>query len=1109
MADETTKDEKLDYTSRAEETDFISLAEDDEFKKDLVRFFSGGRYQMSPDEMRKKGFEGLTKDFIEHMRGQSWNEVTAMKDYNYVLNKDMNDQGKQAFGRLMKAWDTSQAAGTGYFDGTGDFAEAILTAPSTYVGLGSFGLGKIGSKIASKGPQVLLRRNLADMMKKNVMSNSMARSVASSAAVGATTGAIESGATSALQGETREKVIGGYEYGTKDLIADAAIGGAFGGVLGGVSGAIGGKRQKVLDEVLTERKKVFDKEAEEAAKRSLGTIGKADPKLKEEALKVVEDLDDILSAREGVKGAKLKDRLDPDRVAKGKAILAAMSDPKAAPEFESGLSVATMRSIAAASVDIMSELGIKDSERISQTVADRLRGGDIGNFTQKLTDIRKKYGLSKDEFSLIYLAEASRAGQILGFQSAIKRGAKLSEMNDINVLFSKGASSLADEDMKRISANALRNSDGSSGTVNFLRDLDAMRISFMTSQPATTMRNMRNAGILLTTDMVDEVNKALYKGVFKGDTKAIKDFLPNMTAMLRGYTFNNAEAKIVRNLMLEEMPEQSQRLYNHAMRIDVALEGNSTLAKAGRFVNLFNTASDSVLKEGMFYGSLDRQFRDQGLDMGKWLRSNKKLEDLPPGISVEKAIEAANRLTMQRDFRGDTSVTGQLTKGLSNLNRKLPFVVSGAAGIPFPRYLGNHLNMVAEYTPLVGELKSVFSVSEDKATRIARQMTGLYILTAGYTLADMRNGEVDYGSIKNELGAQEDMKPYMGATLFYLWAGDRAWRSKEGLPVTEGEALVQELKDVLGGIPDFSFDLGIIEGLAEVAMTGEVSEDFEKSLGGFLSTFTMPAAIARDVVGQMSYDQAGAPFTRDLAITDGVSTKAAGGLGMDLLKMQTTRMLPDMDFMQYTQSFNGENDIDYYRFSNPVAIGKMNPLIKQITGSVSEPPVTQLEMEMNRYNLKDWKMYNSRTVPNANVDYVVRQRLAKTMYRDFAEWKANAPAGRAYPNMTYDDIQDNDDKAQLLEGWIKKRIKQETELVEGMLDKFIAANPYKARGYVRNNYALKRKELGSDVFDKAAKDLGYESADEYIADSESVTQEISRRMSILMKTANYIKVEPY
>ena len=78
-----------------------------------------------------------------------------------------------------------------------------------------------------------------------------------------------------------------------------------------------------------------------------------------------------------------------------------------------------------------------------------------------------------------------------------------------------------------------------------------------------------------------------------------------------------------------------------------------------------------------------------------------------------------------------------------------------------------------------------------------------------------------------------------------------------------------------------------------------------------------------------------------------------------------------------------------------------------------------------------------------------------------------------------------------------------------MFDKYAAASPVKARGFVRNNYAIKRKEVGKDVFDEAAKEFGYESADEFIADSETVKIEVDRRMAILMKINDYIPNEPY
>ncbi len=870
---------------------------------------------------------------------------------------------------------------------------------------------------------------------------------------------------------------------------------------------------------MLQRNTTFKQQAEEAAKKSLGTIKAASDAEKKQAMNIVADVEDILSARAGVKGAKIKARLDPERVAKGRAILNAMSDPKANPEFSSGLSVQTMRGIAAASVDLMRELKLDTKGgdiRITEAIANKLRDGEAQEVFTILKNVKDKYGLSKDEFSMIYLSEVSRAGQTLGFQSAIKRGAKIDmdKASDIDVLFSKGASSISSQDAQEISAAAVRNSKG--GVYKFLQDLDTMRISFMTSQPATTMRNLTNVGILIGTDMVDQVNKAIYKGI-TGDTSQIKTFIPNMTAVIRGLVVGNVtEAKLLRQIMLEEMPEQSMRLYNQAMRIEVGMESSGVLAKTGRLVNMANTLSDSVFKEGIFYGSLERQFRDKGMSMSDWLKSNTKLEDLPEGIDLNLAVDDANRLTMQRDFRGADSVLASTTRGLVNLNRKVPFLVSAAAGVPFPRYLGNHLQMVSDYAPVLGEMLHRSGLTEgakDDATRYARQATGAMMLFAGYQIAKDRDGEVDYGSIKNELGAQEDLKPLLGAAMFHMYLGDQAWRKENGLPTSfdNTDQLKRDLQDVLGGIPEFSFDLGIPVAILDAAAKQEITPDLEKKFGDFLATFTMPVAIARDLIGQADYDQAGNPYTRELALTDDVKLDYSGAE----MTNRALRMLPDVRSVQYLQSFNDETDIAYYDFDNPVARGKVNPALKQITGRTAEPPLTSLQKEMSRYNLKNWQIYGSTATKSANVDLVLRERLAKSMYKDFENWKSKAPASKKYGEMTYDEIVASDsisnlDKANLLEGWIKKKIRKEKEQVEDLFDSFVAESPVKARGYIRNNYIIYSKgKEGKQNLDTAAQTLGFKTADEYLSESETISDELTRRMKLLAIVPNIRENEPY
>ena len=1107
------------YVDKAPESAFLDLTEDDDFKKDLVQFFSGGRYQYNKDEMREMGYEGMARQFVEHMRYQNANEVSAARDYSYVTNKDFDQRGKDAFGRLMQAYDTSREAGTGFWNGVGDYAEAVLFAPSTYIGLGSFGLSKLGAKAASKATQLMLRKKLKDELAKNVVEKGLKRNIYNQAlkeaGVGAASGAVIGGGQAALQGETREDVIDDYEYTTKDFLFDATVGGVaeatVGGALGYASGMIGRSRNIKVEDALKQRQEVISEDLKQKAQIAKDTLNNATAEQKKEAMGRIADLDEVLSARAGSKSAKLKDSLDPERVAKGKAILRGITNDSFDPEFTSGLSASTMRRIAAASIELMQNdrLNIKDNKRITESVAFAMRDPETATEVFPiLEEIREKYGLSKDEFSMIYLSEVSRAGQTLGYASAIKRGANLAGIDD---LFSKGASSFTSEEAAIISANAMKNAG--KGT-SFLQDLDAMRIAFMTSQPATTMRNLRNSGILIATDMLDEVNRSLYKGL-TGDLAAIKDVIPNMTAILRGYTTNNAEAKIIRNILLEEAPEQYRNLFNEASRIDVGIGSNNAMGKAARVVNIFNSATDSVLKEGMFFGSLDRQFRERGGESLKdWLASNRTLDNLPEGVSLDKAMIDAQRLTMQRTFRESDSTIAKGTKALVAMNRKLPFIISEGFGVPFPRYVGNHLQMVAEYTPIVGELmqRSNFATSTDEATRMGRQMTGAMLLVGGYTLAQMRQGEVDYGSFVTEMNSQEDMKPYVGSALAHLYAGDMAWRANNGLPV---KITGEDLQAVFGGIPDLSFDFefgaGILEAIGVNPTTGKEmvasTERLEKEIGNIASTFLMPTTIARDIYGQFNNESAGTPFVRDLAISSQLSPRKGEG-SEGILVGQATRMLPDAPFLQYTQSFDGSYDMPYYKITNPVRIGSVDPLLKQISGAAAEPPLTELERQMSRYNLKDWQLYNTRTVPNAGLDFAVRAHLSQNLYKRFENWANNAPALNT-SDKTFYELTEEDKPGEVLEAWIKREITATKNEIEEQFDLFAARSPVKARGYIRNMYKLKRNEIGGKVFDQVVIDFvpGFNNSLEYLQDAETLQEETQRRMFILGKVNNYVEPE--
>ena len=111
--------------------------------------------------------------------------------------------------------------------------------------------------------------------------------------------------------------------------------------------------------------------------------------------------------------------------------------------------------------------------------------------------------------------------------------------------------------------------------------------------------------------------------------------------------------------------------------------------------------------------------------------------------------------------------------------------------------------------------------------------------------------------------------------------------------------------------------------------------------------------------------------------------------------------------------------------------------------------------------------------------------------------------------MTYDEIVvdpkiPSQEKKDLLEGWIKKRINQERERLESMFNSYVATRPLQARGFIRNTYVIIKNKEGADVFDVAATRMGYKSADDMISSSENVEQEINRRLRLL-STINLIR----
>lgn len=1114
-----------EYINKATDGAFLDLVEDKEFQKDLVQFFTGGRYNYTEEDYRKKGVEGLANDFVEHMRVHEWNEVTAAKDLNYAINKDADIRGKEAFGRLIEAWDRSDRAGSNnFFTSAGDYLEAIGTAPSTYLGLGTFGIAKLGSKAATKGVQILTRKKLKEQLAKKVTP-----SLKKTTLLGMAEGAVVGTTQSALQGETREELIEGYEYTAGDMAVDAAFNTALGGVLGNVSGRIGRNKQANVDELFLKSAKASEKlrttSVKKATERLSNPKNATDADRIMDAAKRVVDVEAVLAAKAGDRTAKILDPLDPEKVRRGSDILNIIANPNARGEFQSGISIDTLRSVTAATLDIIEELNVGADERITSAVSNAIRDGNP-EILSKLDDIRNNYGLSREEMSLVYLSEFSKAGKTLAEASIIKR-AQTKAMRGIRAdvaekaafdesaaelkgLAKHGVSTFSDQMAAELSQDVIRNSAKRTKTgkvIDFLRDTDGMRIAFMTSQMATTVRNVTSTGILAGVDIMDEFNRGLITGQI---VKNPGDVLLKMTSTLRGMTWNQAQARAMKDIFRAEMPETYSSVFNDAMRLEVGVQSQSYFAKAGRAVNVFNTATDTFFKESMFFASLERQLADQGMTVKQFIESGASLDSLPDGV-VRKAYDDANRFTMQRTYIDDDSAFGQAARFAVKLNRKVPYLVSGALGVPFPRYVANHLEMIADYTPGLNQLARRLGSDPVKTgqDRTVRNMTGVSMITLGIAAAAMKDGEVDYKSIETSLGAEADIAPNVGFVIAHMYLGDLIYRVASGKPLPK----LRELGTVLGGVSDFSADFTLVEELVSsvgASIKGgspEFTEGFQKSLGNVAATFTYPGIIGKDVLGQVNYDKAGTPFIRNVegesvgADSDDVSLYGEKST-LQTIVGQGTRFLMDSEAIQYTQSFNGKTDINYYSPFNPQPIGKINPLLKQISGVAQNAPMTEIEREMNRLAIDPYDFYRTYGEKNASIDYQLRYELSQTLPQEYEYWAENTKLGKLGKGRTYNELDDVNLKAQFLKEFVDEKIKISKSNVQARIDDLKGSDSTKhvVRGYIRNNYAIKREELGATIFDEAAAQLSKGSSKtskEFLAKSEDVLDELNRRQALL------------
>ena len=984
-----------------EDKKLSDLSDNKDFITDAVAFLKSKRKGFTDEDLEGYTGDDVVEEVLEHFRYQSSNETTMAYDYNYISDDTVDEKEKQSYGRLLYAFDN--AKGEGLLDNGGakiiDYAGSIASAPSTYASLaaGLFTL-PAGSVPGVAAVQATKQASLTGL---RTLANKYIGRAALTGAIDGTVGAASGFGVEKIKQKAGEDIGEDYDinYG------NVALSGALSGLTGYGGFHLAKRSQNKGAKRLADQIKIGEKQqikelakATRYAKTAIADAKKAGGQ-KAKLMKFTTD--------------KLVRAIDPTLVAEGKKVkIDLLSDnlPKGA---VGGLDNSVLQRLGAASFELASTLGIKPEpgQRITEYLA---RAIDSGEGEGMFTDIARKYGLSNHQLSAVYAAEVSEAARLMLAQKTIKsRGGtvidskKAKKFKDkMEKLFDNGLTGiLSKEAMEEVDAAAVAKNGLAGKSWRGFKELESARRAFMTSQPATTMRNNIFGVTMVGLDMIDQLSLTAVRKIRGRDSVplGVKGTLANSAANLKYLTRDNYVAQTLNTMLIAEAPEKLSRVFYEAAQAESSVVSNSLLSRAGKTFNTLNTMSDHVFKKAVIAGTIDRELRSLGnATLGTSLYDmlgKGTLSALPDDI-LEKAMDESLAFTFQRRFGGkEMSLENQGVKKAVDFINKSGLTVL----VPFPRYMASQAKFISDYTGLTIARRLATGRSiEDEA--FSKATTGA-VTFAGVLKAQQANieanrewyeAEGEDGSVYN---AQAAMGP--GAAHNYIANGIARWMSGER--VKEPRELFKDINKIVLGT-EFRPNSGLVNKVIKSMETGNMTPVYDE-VGDYFGSYTYPGAVLKDFYGQFDPRSSYLPETRDATMN--MSALDWTPFDVKLSTVQRfTRQLPDIPFfdnffdtsrrLTFQEKYAKNNlDLtdkryDMVRFDvfgdGPLRV--LNPMDKQLMGLVGQEPKNTLKKEITRLQLDPFKLYNPYREKNTPLVMLTEQlmqgNLALTM-KEFIE----------------------------------------------------------------------------------------------------------------------------
>ena len=928
-----------------------------------IGMFMKSRYGASGIKQDDESKEEYAERFFNKMRWMQNNIASTGAGLSWLHGAD--ELTKQNFGVLYRQFHDMPAF---YEDGGGDALNGVLDSVFSVVADPT----NVATLGIATGFKILGGRMAASTLLKSAINSNKGR-IAGAASVEGILGAMQEGNIQSLEIEADLRT-------DKDWTTILAMGALSAGTTGAINFAVFKKglrddtyKEKVLKELDDKRKELgLTVEETSSAARTRATLpydpanGPIDEQIK--------DVSTIFDAAMNInrQNADMDNvtRIDVSDFNDAKQVLAEIMSvmPSMQPVGTETITKAFHRAFV--SLHMADDVLLKeiDERLIDVGLTQGRKGANFGEALSRLQGELDEQGIDFARFAAIADVDVSTAAKIMNMQSQLSK--VINRMNKTGLTQEEdSAIAFAKKDDIQNASFAMQILSAGGGII---MKTDRIRRAIMTSQPATTARNIVSGTAAVTMAVASRMLHNTYKAVGNSANSVLgRDGAnaPSFTGMYEGGYHIMADSLGIigdvfshgKNRELVDLVLEDNAILHHKLLRTTQEAGTNELPKVVLTLNALNIAQDQFLRTGVFMNSVKRQMSDllQIDDVTEYLA---KGNSIPVKIAQE-AVDDALNITFANVPKNS------FAKGMVEAVEKLPFVpVIGTGAFPFARFMANAISFQFRYSPtnFFGAALSKHASRSLKAAgspgwqreqvKAARRFNDAIVGTGAIAAAVLYRYDKQDTTTYEEGLLEDGSTVSLGAVFplpFYLMFGDMLVKGYNGnfSSLRSGD-IMQAATGYQSNSSNVNYFLdNFIQTMSDagIGVDGNVSNEkfadaFGKYTGELAGQFFTPTKIVRDVLAAFDEEQ---NLRKDANI---VTSTGVGPRMMDSFVNKAVANLPTQlqDFFADKPLPAQESAVreeDQYNVA---------PLLTQLTGMKIIPARKGVENEMLKHGLKPY-----------------------------------------------------------------------------------------------------------------------------------------------------------